>query len=99
MAIGAPGVTKKEKKCRPCLAMARLVTPTNTSSASAHGTMMWLVKVKLSGSMPSRLQNRMNMKSVKKIGKVPCRERVCQYVEMSVVAVPTNKIKTTISTY
>ena len=46
-----------------------MVTPTNTNSAIAAVTMMWLVTVKEYGSRPNRLQNRMNMKSENMKGK------------------------------
>ena len=45
------------------------VTMTTTNSASASVTAMWLVKVKLNGSRPSRLPNRMKKNSVKMNGK------------------------------
>ena len=41
------------------------VTPIKTQIAIAKVTMMWLVKVKLPGIMPSMLPIRMKMKSVK----------------------------------
>ena len=41
------------------------VTPIQTAIAMAKVTMMWLVKVKLPGIMPSMLPIRMNMKMVK----------------------------------
>ena len=49
--------------------MPMIVTPMNTTTAMAKVTMIWLVKVKPYGMMPSRLPNRMNMKSVKMKGK------------------------------
>ena len=64
-----PGGTKKLKKRTPCLTKPSIVTPMKTMSASAKVTMMWLVKVKLYGTMPSRLPNRMNMNSVNTSGK------------------------------
>ena len=39
-----------------------IVTPIHTAIAMAKVTMMWLVKVKLPGIMPSMLPIRMNMK-------------------------------------
>ena len=45
--IGTPGGTKRLKKCTPCLAKPRMVTPKNTTIAIANVTAIWLVKVKL----------------------------------------------------
>ena len=55
--------------------MPMIVTPMNTTIASAKVTMMWLVTVKLHGTSPKRLANRMNMNSVKtngRNGRAPC---------------------------
>ena len=46
-----------------------IVTPSQTAIAMAKVTMMWLVKVKLPGIIPSMLPIRMNMKIVNTIGK------------------------------
>ena len=40
-----PSGTNSEKKCRPCVARPIRVTPTNTNSAIAKVTTMWLVDV------------------------------------------------------
>ena len=44
---GKPGITKKEKKRRPCFTKLKTVTPIKTIAAKAKVTMMWLVNVKL----------------------------------------------------
>ena len=62
--LGAPWGTKELKKCRPWVKMPSKVTPMNTASAMAKVTMMWLVKVKLYGIMPSRLPNRIKRKRI-----------------------------------
>ena len=67
--IGTPGGTNNEKKWIPCLASPKRVTPVKTTIAIANVTAMWLVKVKLYGSIPSIFPKRINMKSVKIKGK------------------------------
>ncbi len=57
------------KNFHPWRAIAIAVTPTNTTAANANVTTMWLVTVKLNGMRPRRLDNKMNMKSVKMNGK------------------------------
>ena len=44
---GRPGITKKEKKWKPCFTKPKIVTPINTTAARAKVTIIWLVKVKL----------------------------------------------------
>ncbi len=62
--LGTPCGTNNVRKCAPCRMTPSTVTRMNTVSASAKVTMMWLVKVKEYGIMPSRLPSRMNMNSV-----------------------------------
>jgi len=68
---GVPCGTNSEKKCRPWRQKPTTRTIENDSSARTPVIAMWLVTVKgctprtPSGSMPSRLQKRMNMKSEK----------------------------------
>src|SRR3546814_101646 len=66
---GDPGGTKKVRKCSPCLTKPRMVTPIKMMIASAKVTTMWLVRVKLYGTMPSRLPNSTNMDAVSTTGK------------------------------
>src|SRR6266849_9602127 len=66
---GMPFGAKKVKKYQPCRISAMTVTPTKMKAARAKVTAMWLVKVKLYGTMPMRLPNSTNMKSEKTKGK------------------------------
>ena len=37
---GRPGITKKEKKCKPCLTKPRIITPIKTTIARANVTII-----------------------------------------------------------
>ena len=67
--MGTPEGTNSFRKRMPFLAKPTTSTVRNTSAASAAVTTMWLVTVKKPGIMPSMLQTKMNMKSVKTRGK------------------------------
>src|SRR6201996_8487642 len=66
--MGALG-TNSMKKRMPCLAKPVRITTSMTVQASARVTAIWLVTVKLPGTMPKKLQHSTNMKRVKTKGK------------------------------
>jgi hypothetical protein len=67
--LGAPCGTKKVRNRTPWITKPSTVTPMNTATAMKKVTMMWLVKVKLPGIIPSMFPIRMKMKRVKMSGK------------------------------
>ena len=71
---GRPGITKNEKKCRPCFTKPSIVTPINTTAARAKVTIIWLVNVKLYGIIQTIFPTRTNINIVNTNGKkrLPC---------------------------
>src|ERR1700679_1968565 len=65
---GACG-TNSLKKLKPCLAKPVTITTAMTRQASENVTAIWLVTVKLPGTIPKKLQNSTKMNSEKTKGK------------------------------
>ena len=67
--IGTPAGKKNEKNLKPCFMNAMNVTMRKIATAMVSVTAMWLVKVKLYGTIPIKFPKRTNIKIEKISGK------------------------------
>lgn len=68
-AIGAPDGKKSESKWKPWVLIPIILIAKKANNDKPNVTTIWLVTVKLYGIIPNILQNNMNVKIVKSIGK------------------------------